>query len=113
MEAAPATQKGTTVHQDLVKPMRLLLYEGKYALASITVVMTSLAFVMALGIRDMTSTCINWAFELNDVKAANCLGSVVDGVLSFFAVLMVAIVVMHTYAVAATAPERITTLRLG
>ena len=85
------------MHEDLVKPMRLLLYEGKYALASITVVMTSMGFVMALSIRGMTSTCVSYFMSASNTTSGMCTSSVIEGVTSFVLILIIAIVILKVF----------------
>lgn len=99
--------KKDDMHQDLLKPMRLLLYEGKYALASITVVMTSMGFVMALSIRGMTSTCISYFMGTSSITSAMCVASVIEGFVSFILILIIAIIIIRTF-VRVTANDIIT-----
>ena len=84
---------------DLKKPMRLLIYEKKYSLASLTVFMTALSFVMALSIREITSVCIKY-FLLIDTDLYNsdtCLASFLSGTASFSLVLAISICTIEFY----------------
>ena len=92
----------SVMKDDLLKPMRLLLFEGKYALASVTVVMTSMSFVMALSIRDVTSTCVSSLLGVGDPMTTRgmCASSVLQGFSSFFIIFIIATVVLKCFLTA-------------
>ena len=88
-----------SMKEDLKKPMRLLIYEKKYSLASLTVFMTALSFVMALSIREITSVCIKY-FLMIDTDLYNsdtCLASFLSGSASFLLVLGLSICIIEFY----------------
>lgn len=82
---------------DFQKPMRLLLYERKYLLASLTVVMVSLSWTLALSIRGIVTTCVKYMLSVDDVTAALCTSSIVEGTLSFIIMLGLALLLLHSF----------------
>ena len=83
------------VNEDLDRSMLVLLNEGKYGLAAVTTVLSALAFVIALAVRAMTTSCIHYMLGENDRK--ECIMGVLEAFMSLGIVLLVAIVLLNMY----------------
>lgn len=80
---------------DYRKPTIALLHQGKYSLAILTVLISSMSFVISLAVRSMTTGCVRWTLGLED--AATCAAGMIEGVVSFAIVMVIAILILRSY----------------
>jgi hypothetical protein len=92
----------------LGKPLVLLIHEEKYSLASLTVVVSSMAFVMSLSIRATTSGCIQYLLGVVDVD--ECVSGILEGILSFAVIMLLAVFIIRFYFVSVRQFERLETV---
>lgn len=52
-----------SLKEDLSKPLRVLLYEKKYVVATVTVIMTSMSFIIAQAVRDIVTSCFYFGID--------------------------------------------------
>lgn len=90
----PQQAKGTVV-DDMAKPVVVLLYSQKYALAALVTIISSMAFVVSLSVRAMANGCVHYLLGINN--ATQCLSGVLEGMVSMAIIFACCIIILKVY----------------
>lgn len=90
-EEASATRMGymfvrSEFEKDLVKPVRLLVFEQKYAIAMVTVTLSSIGLLLALAIKDTIHACVSLIFDRGEPNM--CRDGLLEQVIIIFVVFL-------------------------
>ena len=79
------------------KPIPRLIFERRYGLATIAIVVSSMAFVCALAVRDMTKYCTEYLIGVEDSSFKKCASGVAEGFIVSTLVLLAAVCIVRFY----------------
>jgi hypothetical protein len=79
------------MEEDIVKPVRLLVFEQKYCIAIITVVLSSLGLLLALTVKDTIHECVSVIFH--GWKKTTCQEGIAEQAVTLTVVFVMLVVI--------------------
>ena len=89
--------------RDLVKPVRLLVFEQKYIVAMVTVILSSIGLLLALAVKDTIHACISLIFRRGDLEM--CEEGLLEQVVIIFIVFVLMVLISSLFRLLASDVE--------
>ena len=94
----------SSLEKDIVKPVRLLVFEQKYCVAIVTVILSSLGILLALTVKDTIHDCVSVVFH---GSGSICREGVVEQTVTLLVVFMLLVCVAAILRIAGAQSNRL------